>query len=134
SAYASLYGYYAYDPEFLDFFHAIVPPLNTFFYHKKHVNIPYATDKFGHQLYPNLNPITVIIQPGSLRANVVRILRRYKWSVVWKPGVDYRFIGRVKLRAYSIQAIMDKLLQNYPLQAIFYQGNRVVLIQSRVIA
>lgn len=78
--------------------------------------------------------VVATVRPGSLKYNIQRILKQHGWKqVVWEPSYDFTFVGSVRIRANSIQGVMKRLLQDYPLQAIFYQGNRVVEIHSRAL-
>lgn len=81
----------------------------------------------------NMNRVSATIVPGSLKANIQRILRPYGWSVAWTVGYDFDFVGSVHIHAASIEAVLQGLLANYPLQAVFYQGNHVVEIRSRTL-
>lgn len=73
------------------------------------------------------------IKPGSMKANINRILQAHGWHMVWDLPFDYNFVGSVKIRSVSIEGVMQKLLKSYPLQAVFYQGNHVVEIRSRTL-
>jgi hypothetical protein len=76
--------------------------------------------------------VTVTLIPGSLKANIERIARENGWSkVVWNPDEDYTWVTYTKISKPSFAAIMQTILANYPLQAVFYQGNKVLLIQPR---
>lgn len=76
--------------------------------------------------------MTVIVQPGSLKANVQRIIHLAGWNqLVWSVPFDYNWVGQVQIQGKSVQSILQKVLANYPLQAVFYQGNHVVLIKTR---
>ncbi len=66
---------------------------------------------------------------GSVKENIVRIMSRYHWRVVWKAPYDYNFDGRIV--GYSLENVIQKLLQPFPLQAVMYAGNRTVAIVPR---
>lgn len=66
---------------------------------------------------------------GSLKENIERIMGRYHWKVIWKAPFDYNFDGRVS--GSSLQNVLEKLLEPFPLQAQMYMSNRIVTIVSR---
>lgn len=66
---------------------------------------------------------------GSLKENIERIMGRYHWKVVWKAPFDYNFDGRVC--GSSLQNVLEKLLEPFPLQARMYMSNRIVAIVPR---
>ncbi|MCD6055045.1 MAG: hypothetical protein K0R12_7 [Gammaproteobacteria bacterium] len=75
---------------------------------------------------------TYAIYPGSLKSNVERIVRQAHWGdVVWTLPYDYRWVGTSTMKSDSVQEAVDKLLANYPLQAIFYEQNHIVEIKPR---
>lgn len=77
-------------------------------------------------------PIAVDVQTGSLKENIDRITTAAGWELmVWKPGYDYNWVGNVTITASDIQGVLTKLLEPYPLQAIFYTANHVVEIVPR---
>jgi hypothetical protein len=76
--------------------------------------------------------VTVTLIPGSLKSNIERIAADNGWfKVVWSPDEDYTWATYTKIRNISFKAILQAILANYPLQAVFYQGNKVLLIQAR---
>ena len=75
-----------------------------------------------------------MIYSGSLRTNITRIARAHGWKrVVWNVPNDYRWLGDTQLRAHNLPGILGQLLQDYPLQAIFYRGNHVLEIVPRTL-
>ena len=83
--------------------------------------------------YANLGqaaPRFAVSISGSLKDNIERILNRYHWKVIWKAPFDYNFDGRVT--GSSLQNVLEKLLQPFPLQAQMYMANRIVTIVPRV--
>lgn len=77
-------------------------------------------------------PIVVAVRTGSLRENIDRITNQAGWEqVVWKPEYDYNWVGDVTITASDIQGVLTKLLEPYPLQAVFYSANHVVEIVPR---
>lgn len=84
--------------------------------------------------YYRVNPNGAVMYTGSLRANIDRIARQYGWNeVVWDVANDYEWVGTTHINGGSVMEIMQKVLKDYPLQAVFYQGNRVLLIQPRTL-
>lgn len=77
-------------------------------------------------------PIMVQIQTGSLKNNVERMVKECGWeTAIWKMPYDFNWIGDVTITASDIQGALTKLLEGYPLQAIFYNANHVVAIIPR---
>lgn len=77
-------------------------------------------------------PMAVSIRSGSLKGNVEKIVRQGGWGEpIWRPGYDYNWIGNVTITGQNVQDVLAKLLEPYPLQAVFYQSNHVVAIQPR---
>ena len=75
-----------------------------------------------------------IINSGSLRWNVIRLAHHYGWrEVVWNAPTDYRWVGRTAITGNSVTQVMATLLHDYPLQAVFYQGNHVLEIRPRTL-
>jgi hypothetical protein len=76
----------------------------------------------------------IVLFPGSLKTNVENIARQYGWKrVVWNSPNDYRWITYTKIRHDRLQEVMRVVLVNYPLQAVFYEGNHVLLIKPRTL-
>lgn len=69
---------------------------------------------------------------GSLKDNLARVAKRFGWKkIVWLPNSDYQWVGRVSIHEKTVYALFSRVLHNYPLQAVFYQGNRVLVIKPR---
>jgi len=78
--------------------------------------------------------MSILINPGSLRTNIERVTHQFGWRhVVWDVPYDFTFVGSVRIRSNSSPHAMASLLKNYPLQAVFYRGNRVVVIKPRAL-
>lgn len=74
------------------------------------------------------------LHSGSLRANIERLAHDMGWStVVWAASHDYRWLGNIKIAAAGGPALMARLLNHYPLQAVFYTGNHILVIQPRTL-
>jgi hypothetical protein len=70
--------------------------------------------------------------PGSLKYNIERASRAYGWAnVVWKPGYDFHWVGKARVYGSDLQAVLRSVLRDYPLQAIFYQANHILVIAPR---
>ncbi|MGB6976785.1 MAG: hypothetical protein WBE18_04950 [Gammaproteobacteria bacterium] len=76
-------------------------------------------------------PITVTAYPGSLRNNIQHIAGRCGWETVWNPPCDYRWYGITRISGMNLSDVFRKMLKNYPVQAVFYQGNRVLAVGPR---
>lgn len=77
-------------------------------------------------------PVMVTVRTGSLRENIDRITAESGWEqMIWKPEYDYNWVGNVTITASDIQGVLTKLLEPYPLQAVFYTANHVVEIMPR---
>lgn len=77
-------------------------------------------------------PLVVEVHQGSLKNNIERIVREGGWeTTIWKMPYDFNWIGNVTITANDIQAALTKLLEGYPVQAVFYNANRVVAILPR---
>jgi hypothetical protein len=88
----------------------------------------------AHHVIAAPSDVSVTIYPGSLKANVERLATYFKWkNFVWQPSEDFNWVGKTKMHAHSFMGIMQTLLANYPLQATFYEGNRVLVVGVRTL-
>jgi hypothetical protein len=77
---------------------------------------------------------TAQIYPGSLKENIERIAAHYGWHhVVWDAPEDFRWVGYAQIQGENLSIILRQLLNDYPLQAVFYQGNHVLYIHPRTL-
>lgn len=77
-------------------------------------------------------PVIYQVRSGSLKNNVENMVAKSGWGqVVWDVPNDYRWVGNVTITSTSIQSALDQLLSQYPVQAVFYDTNRVVNIVPR---
>ena len=84
---------------------------------------PYSQRVYGVEIYP-----------GSLKGNIQRLADQYGWpQVIWNVPNDYHWIGYVRVAGNNLPDILRNILANYPLQANFYQGNHVLVIQPRTL-
>ncbi len=75
---------------------------------------------------------TAVAMPGSLKANVERIVAQSHWgTVVWNLPIDYNWEGTMTITAPDVQGALSQLLAQYPVQAIFYDKNHIVSIEAR---
>ncbi len=75
---------------------------------------------------------TVVAMPGSLKANVERIVAQSHWgTVVWNLPIDYNWNGTMTITAPDVQGAISQLLAQYPVQATFYDKNHIVSVQAR---
>lgn len=69
---------------------------------------------------------------GSLKKNIEQAAEQFGWNkIVWQPKQDYQWVGETQISATSFSNLLTKVLENYPLQAVFYKGNHVLVITSR---
>lgn len=79
-----------------------------------------------------LKPVVYEVTNGSLKANVQRMVARSGWGrVIWNVPNDYRWTGNITITSTSIQGALNQLLNPYPVQAVFYDTNRIVDIEPR---
>jgi hypothetical protein len=79
-----------------------------------------------------LSSCCATLYPGSIKSNLVRVAHRFGWNtVVWTPSEDYLWVGHTRICAISVQALFDRIMIRYPLQAQFYMGNHVLAIVPR---
>jgi len=72
------------------------------------------------------------VSTGSLRDNVIHIVDQSEWGrVIWNVPYDYRWVGNLTIHAISVQDALTQLLDQYPVQATFYEENHVVAITPR---
>lgn len=73
--------------------------------------------------------------PGSLKENIIHLAKQLGWpTVVWQLPYDYQWVGSTHFHKTNIKAILQSVLQNFPLQAVFYEGNHVLVIEPRNIS
>jgi len=76
--------------------------------------------------------VTITLNNGSLRDNLERIAKTHGWpKVAWNLPDDYRWVGHTRITANSLPSAFGKILNNYPVQAQFWRGNRVLAIVPR---
>lgn len=77
---------------------------------------------------------SIAVYPGSLRENIERIAAHYGWhQVVWDAPQDFTWVGYAQIQGDDLASVLRQLLADYPLQAIFYQGNHVLYIHPRTL-
>lgn len=87
-----------------------------------------------HEPYEKINPIKATVKPGTIRQNVERIARQYGWPrVVWEAEKNFRVVGYRNISAATLPEAMRSVLNGYPLQAVFYKANHVLVIKPRTI-
>ncbi len=76
----------------------------------------------------------ISVYPGSLKENVERIAAHYGWhQVVWDAPEDYRWVGYAQIQGENLSSVLRQLFTDFPLQAVFYQGNHVLYIHPRTL-
>ena len=77
---------------------------------------------------------TISVYPGSLKENVERIAAHYGWhQVIWDAPEDYRWVGYAQIQGENLSSVLRQLFADFPLQAVFYQGNHVLYIHPRTL-
>ncbi|MCH9770779.1 MAG: toxin co-regulated pilus biosynthesis Q family protein [Gammaproteobacteria bacterium] len=75
-----------------------------------------------------------VMQTGSMRMNIQRLAKIYGWpTVVWSLPNDYNWLGKTRVHANSLPSLLRHILTGYPLQAVFYQGNHILVIKPRTL-
>lgn len=75
-----------------------------------------------------------VVYSGSLKNNIERLAKQYGWDqVVWNAPSDYTWVGNTRINATTLPGVLNQLLADFPLQAVFYQGNHVLEIIPRTI-
>lgn len=113
---------------------ASMPAFNFFMPQQSLLQHQHPIDKnhIDQNTHPSLHYVT--LYPGSLRNNLVRIARAYGWKhIIWNSAEDYHWIGKIRVAANNLPDILKKLLEEYPLQADFYEGNHVLVIKPRTL-
>jgi hypothetical protein len=68
----------------------------------------------------------------SLKNVITSLVNSCGWStLIWEFDFDYHLAGDVVIHTNNIADALAQLLANYPLQAVFYDSNKVVKIQIR---
>lgn len=94
--------------------------------HTEH-NIPASQIR----LKPN---VVITLYPGSLHDNLRRIAAQFGWRrFIWNAPYDYNWVGYTQIKAKSLADAVQKILAGFPLQAVFYEGNKVLAIQLRTL-
>jgi hypothetical protein len=72
---------------------------------------------------------------GPLRPQLQAMAKRWGWNhMVWNVQNDYQWYGEVVLRNRYIVPIMAEVLRRYPIQAVFYGGNHVLVMVPREVS
>lgn len=80
---------------------------------------------------PKPKPFFVMIKGDSLRLAMTDAAHKAGWKqVVWRASMDYRWYGSEKIVGQDLADVFKKLLRHYPLQAVFYQANHVLVIHT----
>jgi hypothetical protein len=79
-------------------------------------------------------PASIAVYPGSLKENIERIAAHYGWrQVVWDAPQDFKWVGHAQIQGDSLASVLRQLLDDFPLQAVFYHGNHVLYIHPRTL-
>ena len=83
---------------------------------------------------PSTRHVSITLNTGSLKSILTTVAKHYGWNiVVWQLPNDYQWIGHVTVQADNVPDLMRKILADFPVQAVFYQGNHVVVFKARSI-
>lgn len=75
------------------------------------------------------------LYPGSLKENIQRLANQFGWTTVkWLAPYDYQWTGTTAVTATNLNQLLQKILPDFPLQAVFYQGNHILVIRARNIS
>lgn len=91
--------------------------------------VPYRGVDRSYYYSRPMSSLFAISVSGSLKENIVRIMSRYHWKVIWKADYDFNFDGRVT--GTSLAQVMEKLLKPFPLQGVMYTANRTMTVLPR---
>lgn len=108
-------------------------PYNLFL-QQQHHQLGVQNDK-AQQVPQSVPPlVNATIFTGSLRSNIMRIAKQLGWpQVVWGVREDYQWVGTTKISGDDAMNIFAQLLKEYPVQAIFYKGNHVLVLIPRTL-
>lgn len=76
-------------------------------------------------------PYALHVYPGTLKSNLQRIMKTQNWKMLWNSKYDYHVISEATIHGRNFQDALNKLLLNYPMQAVFYNQNDIMTIVSR---
>ena len=104
------------------------------FFPMQHHSVAPALHLQAKPLHAHTHTIPVVMQSGSLKANITRIAKSHGWEqVLWNAPSDYQWIGETQIHAPTLAKSFEKLLADYPIQAVFYRGNHILVIQPRTL-
>lgn len=74
----------------------------------------------------------VTLHAGPLRPQLQDIAQQWGWSdMIWELPADYAWHGTTVFTAPTLPALCEQVLAPYPIQAVFYQGNHVLVFTPR---
>lgn len=110
------------------------PPIATTPVAKSGQIIPPPAEPVATTSPRSYHTLTATVNPGSVKENIQRIAADWGWpQVVWNVPYDYRWVGTTQIRASSLAELLNTLLDGYPLQAVFYKGNHILVINPRIL-
>ena len=78
--------------------------------------------------------ITIKLHSGTVKSNIERVAAANGWSkVIWRTKNNYAWVGKTVIVASSFKEALAKALADYPLQAVFYENNHVLVIEPRTL-
>ncbi len=75
-----------------------------------------------------------IVRAGDLKSIITRLAANYGWQkkdFFWQPEKNYQWRGTTVFKNKTLAQILSVILEGYPLQAQFYDGNHVLVITTR---
>ena len=70
------------------------------------------------------------VQTGTLKSNIQRLAKQFHWEqVVWQLPVDYRLVGHYSVTGQKETDLFEHLIEQLPVQLIFYKTNRTLLVK-----
>lgn len=71
------------------------------------------------------------VYPGTLKTNLERIMKDSPYKLLWNSNYDYRVVSQASIRGRNFDDALNRLLMNYPVEAIFYEQNSIMTIVPR---
>lgn len=90
-----------------------------------------GSDAFSSTIGNNNTTYDIEVYPGTLKTNLERIMKNSPYKLLWKSNYDYRVISQATIRGKNFDDALNKLLMNYPVEAIFYEQNDIMTIVPR---
>ena len=90
------------------------------------------TDAFTSSSFQsNYAPYALHLYPGSLKSNVSRLMKKSQFKLLWNSKYDYRVVSEATITGKNFNDALNNLLKNYPVNAVFYEQNKIMTIVQR---